>query len=165
MKLTVPFNRFLTSFIAMFVLFSLSTTSSFAQFDFGKSYINVTKGTSGGTVEPGDILEIRASIVVRKSGASNTLIDNVMYTDAVPAGTTFIPGSIAVLTNEGKVFKSFTDGIPDDQGWITGSTVRINLEFTAGASPATPTAGGRIRNTHIPSFYGSTCIMIASFRV
>jgi len=165
MKLTVPYKHFLTSFIAMFVLFSLSTNQLNAQFDFGKSYINVTKGTNGGTVEPGDILEIRASIVVRKSGSSNTLIDNVTYTDAVPAGTTFVPGSIAVLTNEGKVFQSFTDGIPDDQGWITGATIRINLGFTAGDAPATPTAGGRIRNTHIPSFYGSTCIMIASFRV
>ncbi|MEJ0103462.1 MAG: hypothetical protein WDO19_13300 [Bacteroidota bacterium] len=165
MKLTVPCTRFITVFIALFVLFSLSTTNSFGQFDFGKSYINVTKGTNGGTVEPGDILEIRASIVVRKNGSSNTLIDNVKYTDAIPAGTTFVPGSIAVLTNEGKVFKSFTDGIPDDQGWITGTTVRINLGFTAGDSPATPTAGGRIRNTHIPSFYGGTCIMIASFRV
>jgi len=165
MKLTVPYKHFLTSFIAMFVLFSLSTNQLNAQFDFGKSYINVTKGTNGGTVEPGDILEIRASIVVRKSGSSNTLIDNVTYTDAVPAGTTFVPGSIAVLTNEGKVFQSFTDGIPDDQGWVTGATIRINLGFTAGDAPATPTAGGRIRNTHIPSFYGSTCIMIASFRV
>ena len=165
MKLTVPYTRFITLFIALFVLFSLTATTSFAQFDFGKSYINVTKGTSGGTVEPGDVLEIRASIVVRKNGASNTLIDNVTYTDAVPAGTTYIPGTVAVLTNEGKIFKSFTDAVADDQGWISGTTVRINLGFTAGDAPGTPLAGGRIRNTHIPSFFGSTCIMIASFRV
>ena len=33
--------------------------------DLGKSYINVTKGVNGGTVETGDVLEIRASFVVR----------------------------------------------------------------------------------------------------
>jgi uncharacterized repeat protein (TIGR01451 family) len=165
MKLTVPLNHFLTSFIAMFVLLSLSTGKLYAQFDFGKSYLNVTKGISGGTVEPGDTLEIRSSVVVRKSGSSNTLIDNVMYTDAIPAGTTYIPGTVRVLTNEGKIFKQFTDAVSDDEGWISGTTVRINMGYTAGDAPATATAGGRIRNTHIPSFYGSSCIMIASFRV
>lgn len=165
MKLTVPLNHFLTSFIGMVVLLSLSTGSLYAQFDFGKSYLNVTKGTSGGTVEPGDILEIRSSVVVRKNGSSNTVIDNVSYTDAVPAGTTYIAGTVRVLTNEGKIFKQFTDASGDDEGWITGSTVRINMGYTAGDAPATAAAGGRIRNTHIPSFYGSSCIMIASFRV
>ena len=37
--------------------------SGYAQLkiDYGKSYINVTKGSTGGTIEPGDILEIRAT--------------------------------------------------------------------------------------------------------
>ncbi|MES1224933.1 MAG: hypothetical protein ABUT20_56115, partial [Bacteroidota bacterium] len=165
MKLTVPLKHSLISFIAMFVLFSLSTNCCFAQFDFGKSYLNVTKGINGGTVEPGDTLEIRSSVVVRKSGASNTLIDNVMYTDAVPAGTTYIPGTVRVLTNEGKIYKQFTDAVADDPGWISGTTVRINMGYTPGDAPATAAAGGRIRNTHRPSFYGGSCIMIASFRV
>ena len=165
MKLTVPLNHFLTSFIAMFVLLSLSTGRLYAQFDFGKSYLNVTKGVNGGTVEPGDTLEIRSSVVVRKSGSSNTLIDNVTYTDAVPTGTTYIPGTVRVLTNEGKIYKQFTDATGDDAGWITGSTIRINMGYTPGDAPATAAAGGRIRNTHRPSFYGSSCIMIASFRV
>lgn len=166
MKLTVPLIRFITSFIALFVLFSLSTTNAFGQFDFGKSYYNVTKGTNGGTVEPGDVLEIRSSVVVRKSSSgSNTVIDNVQYTDAIPAGTTYIAGTIRVLTNEGKIYKQFTDASGDDPGWITGTTVRINMGYTTGDAPATAATGGRIRNTHRPSFYGSNCIMIASYRV
>ena len=128
--------------------------------DFGKSYVNVTKGLNGGTVEPGDTLEIRASLVVR-SGT----YDSCRYQDVVPTGTTFIPGTIRVLTNEGKIYKQFTDAAGDDCGWISGSTVTINLGYNTAAAPATAFRRGRVANTHKPSFYSSTCIMIASFRV
>ncbi len=128
--------------------------------DFGKSYINITKGINGGTVETGDTLEIRASFVVR-SGT----YDSCRYSDQVPAGTAFITGTIRVLTNEGKIYKSFTDAAGDDPGWISGTTITINLGFNAAAAPATAFKRGRVANTHKPSFYGSVCIMIASFRV
>ncbi|MBI3139871.1 MAG: T9SS type A sorting domain-containing protein [Sphingobacteriales bacterium] len=128
--------------------------------DFGKSYINVTKGLNGGTVETGDTLEIRASFVVR-SGT----YDSCRYQDAVPAGTNFIPGTIRVLTNEGKIYKQLTDAYGDDPGWITGSNITIHLGYRTGASPATAFRRGRVANTHKPSFYGSTCIMVASFQV
>ena len=36
--------------------------------DFGKSYFNVSKGINGGTVTPGDTLEVRASFIVRGTG-------------------------------------------------------------------------------------------------
>ncbi len=127
--------------------------------DFGKSYVNITKGLNGGTVENGDTLEIRASFVVR-----NGTYDSCAYFDAIPAGTTFIPGSIRVLTNEGKIYKQFTDAYGDDAGFISGPFVRINLGYSS-TNPATATRRGRVANTHKPSFYGSTCIMIASFRV
>jgi hypothetical protein len=128
--------------------------------DFGKSYINVTKGLNGGTVETGDTLEIRASFVVR-SGT----FDSCQYTDIVPAGTIFITGTIRVLTNEGKIYKSFTDAAGDDPGWITAGIITINLGYNTAAAPATAFRRGRVANTHKPSFFGSTCIMIASFRV
>jgi trimeric autotransporter adhesin len=147
--------------VVSFIFFTQISYTAYSQnIDFGKSYINVTKGVSGGTVEPGDVLEIRASIVVR-SGA----YDSCGYFDAVPAGTSFIPGTIRVLTNEGKIYKQFTDAIGDDAGWISGSNIRINLGFNTGAAPATAFRRGRIANNHRPSFYGGTCIMIASFRV
>jgi hypothetical protein len=33
--------------------------------DFGKSYVNITKGVTGGTIEPGDVLEMRSTFAVR----------------------------------------------------------------------------------------------------
>lgn len=147
--------------VVIFIFLSHASLSSYSQnIDFGKSYINITKGTTGGTVEPGDVLEIRASIVVR-SGT----YDSCAYFDAVPAGTSYIPGTIRVLTNEGKIFRQFTDAAGDDPGWISGSNIRINLGYGTATKLATAFRRGRIVNTDKPSFYGSTCIMIASFQV
>jgi hypothetical protein len=157
MRKPVPILAFFgTMLVALFISF----TSRAQNIDFGKSYINVTKGINGGTVEPGDTLEIRAAFVV-KAGT----YDSCGYFDAVPAGTVYIPGTIRILTNEGKIYKQFTDAINDDQGWINGSNIRINFGFNGGAAPGSPFRRGRVANTHRPSFYGSTCIMIASFRV
>jgi trimeric autotransporter adhesin len=157
MKIPVPISAFTGTLVSL--LFFCFTASS-QNIDFGKSYINVTKGLNGGTVEPGDTLEIRASIVVRVG-----TYDSCGYFDVIPAGTAYIPGTIRVLTNEGKVYKQFTDAITDDQGWRNGVNIRINLGFNGAAAPGTAFKRGRIVNTHRPSFYGSTCIMIASYRV
>ena len=155
-------RRVIARALSMLTLFASCTYFVQAQpnFDFGKSYVNVTKGVNGGTVEPGDILEIRATFVVSKTGYA----DSCGYFDAIPANTSFIPGSLAVLTNEGKVYKSFTDAPGDDAGYITGSAVRINLGFKT-APQATAFRRGRVSYNDKPSFYGATCIMIASFRV
>lgn len=128
--------------------------------DFGKSYINITKGLNGGTIEPGDILEIRASFVVRSGVA-----DSCSFSDNIPVGTAFIPGTIRVLTNEGKIYKQFTDFVTDDEGWINGSNVRINLGYNQTDAPARSFRRGRIRNSHKPSFYLGSCIMVASYQV
>jgi hypothetical protein len=159
MKITFSIPAIFGAVIFLF-LTQVSLPSFSQTIDFGKSYVNVTKGANGGTVEPGDTLEIRASIVVR-SGT----YDSCGYFDAVPAGTSYIPGTIRVLTNEGKIYKQFTDLAGDDQGWKSGSNIRINLGFNGTANPGTPFKRGRIANTHRPSFFGSTCIMIASFQV
>src|SRR5882724_2346880 len=131
--------------------------------DYGKSYVNVTKGLTGGTIEPGDILEIRATFVVGGSGA-NDYVDSCAYFDAIPANTTYIPNTLAILTNEGKVYKSFTDASGDDAGWISGSNVQINLGYK-NAPTATWSRRGRVKYNDKPSFFGGTCIMVASYRV
>jgi hypothetical protein len=131
--------------------------------DYGKSYLNITKGATGGTVEPGDILEVRATFVVGGSGV-NDYVDSCAYFDIVPANTTYIAGSLAILTNEGKVYKTFTDVSGDDAGGINGTNVRINLGFK-NAPTATATRRGRITYNDKPSFFGATCILIATFRV
>ena len=133
--------------------------------DYGKSYINVTKGLNGGTVEPGDTLELRSTFVVRCISGCPTFVDSCAYYDTVRAGTAYIPGSLAVLTNEGKVYKAFTDAAGDDCGNITAGNIRINLGFNPGAAPATAFRRGRIGNNHKPSYFGSSVILVVSFRV
>src|SRR5450432_2566730 len=80
--------------------------------DYGKSYLNITKGATGGTIEPGDILEVRATFVVSGS-AVNNYVDSCAYFDFIPVNTSYIPGSMAILTNEGLVYKTFTDASGD----------------------------------------------------
>jgi hypothetical protein len=160
-------KKFLPRFISLLritffsALFFCKTEYAAAQsIDFGKSYINITKGLNGGTVETGDILEIRASFVVRAG-----TFDSCRFQGSIPAGTVYIANTVRVLTNEGKIYKQFTDVANDDPGWITAGNVTINLGYNAAAAPATAFRRGRVANTHRPSFYNSACIMIASFRV
>ncbi len=130
--------------------------------DFGKSFINVTKPT-GGTIETGDILEMRASLVVR-SGT----YDSCSFTDVIPTGSAFVPGTLRILTNEGKTYKQFTDARFDasnDQGWISGSNITINLGYKTTDLPATVYRRGRVATGHKPAYYSSTCIMVISYRV
>jgi hypothetical protein len=131
--------------------------------DYGKSYVNLTKGATGGTIEPGDILQVRATFVVGGSGV-NDFVDSCAYFDIVPTNTSYVAGSLAILTNEGKVYKTFTDALGDDAGGINGANVRINLGFK-NAPTATATRRGRITYNDKPSFFGATCIMVATFRV
>lgn len=125
-----------------------------------KSFINITKGNGGGTVETGDVLEVRAAITLRPT----SVLDSCAFLDTIPAGTNFVPGSLAILTNEGKVYKSFTDAANDDEGRITGSAVRINLGYNQFDNPATAFRKGRLRNGNIPTVSGSHVILV-SYRV
>lgn len=161
--------RILLPVILAMLGISLTASTAYSQVTFGKSYVNITKGTTGGTYEPGDILEIRATIAVSSGSATQC-----RYNDTIPANTTYIPGSLKILTNEGVVFKAFTDAGGDDAGMYnsTNGTLRINLGSSgtgvAGAivsNTGTATANGTIANTGRPSFYGSTCIMSASYRI
>jgi hypothetical protein len=61
------------------------TTPNTSIIDFGKSYVNISKPNSG-TVELGDTLEIRASVVVRAG-----TFDSLSFKDNVPVGTTISP--------------------------------------------------------------------------
>lgn len=132
-----------------------------ASVDVGKSYVNISKGTGGGTINPGDTLEIRSTLVIKSSA-----LDSIMFLDTLRAtgGLTFIPGSIALRTNEGKIYKSFTDAFDSDAGYLytsgTDNVVRINM-----GSGASNVARGRLMSTSKPSNFGSTCIIMATYRV
>ena len=161
MKLTLPNLPFPKLLVLSSVVTCISFSLNAQTVDYGKSYINITKGSAGGTMEPGDILQIRATFVV-KSGT----LDSCGFFDNIPAGTTYVPGSLAVLTNEGKIYKSFTDAPGDDCGWITGSAISINLGYNnAAGKQASAFRRGQIKNTDKPSFYSGTCIMVASYKI
>jgi len=133
--------------------------------DYAKSYVNITSGTVGGTINPGDELEIRATLVIRTA----ITIDSIGYFDTLRAGggLALKPASIATRTNEGKIYQLFTDSnIDNDAGHYrtsgagTDTTIQINLGPTA-----TRTGKGALLNTSLPSLFGSTCVTMATYRV
>ena len=136
-------------------------TGSSANIDYSKSYINLTKLSTGGSVEPGDVLEIRATFVVR--GGS---VDSLAFFDTLQAnsGFTLISSTLATQTNEGKIYKSFTDAYDSDAGWYTvnGSDTIIQMNLGPTASSA---YRGSLASNSRPSVYGSTCIIMATYRV
>lgn len=136
--------------------FSICITN--VRYDFGKSFINLSK-PAGGSIETGDQLEIRTSVVVRAGS-----IDSVGFYDNIPAGTVYIPGTLAIQTNEAKLYKAFTDAPGDDQAEIIGTAVSFRLGYT-GASQSTAFRRGQLTNTMRPSFYNSACIMLVTYRV
>lgn len=168
-----------------FILFILSLPCAqlFAQsIQAGKSYINISKPT-GGTIQTGDELEIRAVIAV--SGSS---VYFARYNDTVPTGTTYIANSIRFTTNEGMNYGTplrptglLTDAGGDDEARYNAGVLRVNLgsltrsggqtaAYNAIAAPNTidvlPAASGcRIYNTGRPSFFGGTCIIMVTYRV
>src|SRR5215510_124599 len=131
MKRCLPYKIILPS-----LLFLLTLYQGYGQtFDYGKTYINVTKGVNGGTVEPGDTLEIRTTFVVRSS-----YYDSCAYYDTIRAGTTYIPGTLRILTNEGKTYKAFGDTFIDgDCGWTTvvgpNTYIQMNMGYNTGDAP------------------------------
>ena len=151
--------------IACFINASFISNSARSQganrVDVGKSFVNISKLSSGGTFSPGDSIEVRVTIAVIKQ-VTYTAVDSVQVFDIVPLKTTYIPGSIRVATNQGLTYNGpFTD-IPDgDAGHISAGNITINL-----GNGANGTKGGRIRSdTSKPSFYNSHCIMMACYRI
>jgi len=148
----------------------------------GKSYINISK-PSGGIIENGNELEIRAVIAV--SGSS---VYFARYNDTIPAGTTYKVNSIRFSTNEGMNYGTplrttglLTDAGADDEATYNAGVLRVNLgsltrsggqtvAYNAVAAPGTidvlpPASGCRIYNNGRPSFYGGTCIIMIIYRV
>ncbi len=132
--------------------------------DYSKSFVDITDAAAGGTLNQGDILEIRATLVV-KNGAST--ITNVSFTDTLKksAGLIF-NDSIATRTNEGKLYQYFTPATGDDAGWkapIAGGDTVIQINMGTGA---TSSSGGTIDNNTKPNlFTGVACIIVATYRV
>lgn len=78
---------------------------------FGNSYINVSKKNVGGTVQPGDTLEIRTNY--HFPGAFGTIY-RARYVDNIPTNTEFIDDSLRLITNEGLTHRRYTVNLNDD---------------------------------------------------
>jgi hypothetical protein len=135
--------------------------------EYSKSYINITKGTTGGTVSPGDELEMRATFVItRNSTGATATADSLMFIDTLynGAGLNLVPGSIALRTNEGTVYRSLTEAYDGDEGftYASGSDQVIRINFGLNSSRF---ARGKLRHNSRPSVYSSTCIVMATYRV
>lgn len=147
----------------------------------GNSYVNLTKQTVGGVVEPGDILEIRMTV-----HHTTGTIYKPRYVDNVPTNTQMLTGSsdrLRVLTNEGAQFVAYTLGGGDDGGTYIASPpspqyqIRMNLNFDNSMAPASSTApadntstetasaSGTLTNTNKPSLWGGAVIFATAFRV
>lgn len=142
-------------------------------FDFGKSYINISKGTAGGTINVGDTLEIRATFVLRDPTWSGLrgAADSLAFYDTLlnNKGYRLLPGATAALalkTNEGQDYKVFTTAADADAAAAIqipstlDTAIRINFGMNA-----TDSKRGMLRNTSKPSVFGVSCIIMATYRV
>ncbi len=137
----------------------------------GKSFINITR-PGGGTIVPGDELEIRVSVNVSNAGSNN--IFRFRYNDTLSSNVTYVPGSLRLLTNESKLYASYTDAAGDDAAMYNGvnRTIRFNLgrdinDMSRGVVSNTgidSTSGGNVNSaTHAPR--GNGMLVIVTYRV
>ncbi|HTI94696.1 MAG TPA: T9SS type A sorting domain-containing protein [Puia sp.] len=155
MKTTIPVGRALRriggTLVVLFCFRGMAYSQATAFIKFGNSYVNITKQTVGGPVEPGDVLEIRTNFYVNKGYnpvyntngtiASSGSMYRVRYFDNLPTHTSIVPGStLNEITNEGLVVKSYTQAAFDDAGSFvavpaipTDYQIRINMNGTAAA--------------------------------
>lgn len=130
--------------------------------DYSKSYINVTKGNTGGTIDPGDTLEMRCTFVIKKNTADSlSFLDTLFH----GRGLRYVPGSMIMRTNEGVQYLAYTDALDADAGYYTFNATPdtfIHMNFGIGSNRS---ARGKLRNTSRPSVFGSSCIIMATYRV
>jgi hypothetical protein len=114
---------------------------------FGNSYINISKKTVGGTVQPGDTLEIRTNIWFPNAYNSNNIYF-ARYIDNVPTNTVFADDSLRLITNEGLLYKRWTLGAGNDPGTYlaTPPAGEYNVKITLGKNATAPTNNSNAAN-------------------
>lgn len=161
--------------------FSICVTATSANIPprYGNSYVNISKRTTGGVVEPGDTLEIRMAIYY----SGGTDLYRPRYLDNVPTNTQMVTGAegfMGLITNEGVPVQTFTLAGGDDAGTYVASpgvneyNVRMNIGFGTTTKGGIPTAntttdlGGtntaRMRRTDYPRGSGNL-LFATAFRV
>ncbi|MBS1602534.1 MAG: hypothetical protein JST42_07685, partial [Bacteroidetes bacterium] len=135
----------------------LSCLAVHSQIQIQGSYLNITR-PSGGPVSTGDVIELRAVLSV----PNGTTLSNLYYTDNVPTGTSFISGTLKVVTSENQVVAAipntgyYTDGADADRGKIAGTAITIYM-----GTGATSSAGGTVTGgSTTPVFYSNATILM-----
>ncbi|HEY1086974.1 MAG TPA: isopeptide-forming domain-containing fimbrial protein, partial [Archangium sp.] len=101
-------------------------------------FVNVSKtvvDVNGGTVQAGDVLEY--TITGTNSGTDSAT--GVVLTDDLPAGVTYVPGTLEVVSGPNAGVK--TDASGDDQGEYVAATRTARVRLGTGANA---TSGGSI---------------------
>lgn len=160
----------------------LALAQATATLKFGNSYVNVTKKAVGGTVEPGDILEIRTTLYIRSNYNGGTgRVYFIRYVDDLPSKTDTISNdSLRLITNEGLTFRNYTLAPDLDAGTFRKVPppgeyqVKINMGgYPTAANPTAPldnssndaTGASELRgNTNRPRFSSGT-LVTTSFKV
>jgi hypothetical protein len=110
------------------------TTPDLPRVRFGNSYVNISKKTAGGVVEPGDTLEIRMTI----HHSVTATMTNLRFVDNVPTNTVLLTGindSIKIITNEGLKYKGYSLSAGDDAATYVAApapgefNIRMNVGF------------------------------------
>lgn len=94
----------------------------------GNAFQKTVADLNGGTVQPGDVLEYTISTQNRGGDAANAIVAR----DTLPANTTFVPGSIVVVTGANAGTK--TDAAGDDQADYAAGPRSVTVRLGTGAN-------------------------------
>jgi trimeric autotransporter adhesin len=133
-----------------------------------KSYVNISKQNGGGSIVFGNVLEIRTTLSL-----SLGTIDSLSFQDTLKSGAGFgyQTGTVALRTNEGKIFpiggSAYTDASGDDGGFAVGggigtdTIIRINI-----GTGATSARGGSVSAASSqPRTAAGNYLVMATYRV
>lgn len=169
-------SRFITiSLSLMLVIFFTTSIQSIAQtYTFSYTYQNVTRVNGGGTLEPGDIIEVRALMMLTANKKSVT--KNLYYLDTIATGFNYVANSMKIITNEGNLFLgTYTDNSNDDLGAYTTlpggyRVLRINIGTGAPnvstTDITTNTGGGTVKdNTNLPKKSSTEYLFLVAYQL
>lgn len=155
---------------------------------YGNGYVNLSKKSTGGAVQKGDILEIRTTYFLGPTyNIANKLVNgnaykiwNVRYYDSVPTKTTMNTGaadSLRLITNEGLTIQNYTLAAGDDAGVYDPGpgTGKYQVRMNIGTNSADPGSNASVLsdNTksgfiliggYVPKIFGGT-LLTTAFRV
>src|ERR1700743_2218437 len=139
MKTTIPgdfaIGKIGGTLLLLLFFRGLTFSQATAPLKFGNSYVNLSKKTVGGPVQPGDTLEIRTNFYLKNTYNGSGMIFKVRYYDNLPTHTSIVSNdSLRLITNEGVTFRKYTLATGDDAGSFvatpplpTDFQIRINM--------------------------------------